>query len=297
MIRSMTGFGEAAREVPEGTVRVEIRTVNHRHFNASLRTPRGLERHEPRIQSWIRESISRGHVNYSLKVVREGASAEEPLPQLDLDRARRYLNLLDRLRSELGVSGQVEVSDLARLGDVFRHPDPEEETREIDLDAVRDATREAARGVVAMREAEGARLLDDLDERIGAISAALDRIEERAPARLVDERDRLRERVRELTASREVDEDRLAREIAYLAEKWDISEEVVRFRAHVEHFRELLDAPSGEPAGKRLGFVVQEMHRETNTIGAKANDAEISQAVVGIKEEIERLREQVENVE
>ncbi|NIP57693.1 MAG: DUF1732 domain-containing protein, partial [Gemmatimonadetes bacterium] len=221
----------------------------------------------------------------------------EPLPELDLDRARRYLNLLDRLRSELGVSGQVTVSDLAGLPDIFRRPDPEEETRELDWEAVREATEEAARAVVEMREAEGRRLLVDLEARVDSISTALDRIAERAPRRLDAERNRLRERVRELTEAEDVDEDRLAREIAYLAEKWDINEEVVRFRAHAEHFRELLDAPPDEPAGKRLGFVVQEMHREANTIGAKANDTRIGQAVVQIKEEIERLREQVENVE
>jgi len=297
MIRSMTGFGEGIRELPEGRVRVEIRTVNHRHFNASLRTPTGVERHEPQIQAWIKEFISRGHVNYSLRVDQGSGTDGEPLPELDLDRARRYLNLLDRLRSELGVSGQVTVSDLAGLRDIFRRPDPEEETRELDLEAVRAATEEAARAVVEMREAEGRRLLADLEGRVDSIAAALDRIADRAPRRLEVERDRLRERVRELTEAEDVDEDRLAREIAYLAEKWDINEELVRFRAHAEHFRELLDAPPDEPAGKRLGFVVQEMHREANTIGAKANDAEIGQAVVRIKEEIERLREQVENVE
>jgi uncharacterized protein (TIGR00255 family) len=162
---------------------------------------------------------------------------------------------------------------------------------------VRELVEEAARGMVAMREAEGRRLQRDLEGGLDAIVRELDRIEGLAPDRLLRERDRLRALVRELAEQEDVDEERLAREIAYLAEKWDINEEVVRFRSHVALFLETLAAESGEPVGKRLSFVVQEMHREANTIGAKANDAEIVRSSVALKEEIERLREQVENVE
>jgi len=298
MIRSMTGFGEGEEALPDGRVRVEIRTVNHRHFNAHIRLPSGLDRHEPEIQGWLKRFVSRGHVNYALRLEREEERGDsKPLPELDVDRARRYLGLLERMRADLGVSGPVRLSDLARFDDIFRIPEPEEEDRTIDLAPVRRATEAAARAVVEMREAEGRRLGADLEARADAIAGVLERIEARAPERLRSERDRLREQIRELADTEEVDEERLAREIAYLAEKWDINEEVVRFRAHVEHFRELLDAPAEEPAGKRLSFVVQEMHREANTIGAKANDPEISRGVVQLKEEIERLREQVENVE
>lgn len=156
---------------------------------------------------------------------------------------------------------------------------------------------EAAAAARGMREDEGRRLEQDLAERIDAMDALLTTVGERAPERLTAERDRLREAVAELTAQAEVDEDRLAREIAYLAERWDINEELVRFRSHVELFREALAGDGSEPVGKRLGFLVQEMHREANTIGSKANDAEIAQASVGLKEEVERVREQVENVE
>ena len=155
----------------------------------------------------------------------------------------------------------------------------------------------AARAVVALRETEGARLHEDLSGRLDALAALLDRVEARAPERLTAERDRLRAQIKELAEAEDVDEDRLAREIAYLAEKWDINEELVRFRSHIALFRETLDGDATEAVGKRLSFVVQEMHREANTIGSKANDAEITHASVGMKEEIERLREQVENVE
>jgi uncharacterized protein (TIGR00255 family) len=148
-----------------------------------------------------------------------------------------------------------------------------------------------------MREDEGRRLHADLEGRVAAIEEALGTIEELAPARLAAERDRLREAVAELAGAVAVDEERLAQEIAYLAERWDINEELVRFRSHNELFRELLAADAAEPVGKRLGFLVQEMHREANTIGSKANHAAIAHRVVAIKEEVERLREQVENVE
>jgi uncharacterized protein (TIGR00255 family) len=156
---------------------------------------------------------------------------------------------------------------------------------------------EAARRNVAMREDEGRRLHDDLEGRLRAIDAALDEITRLAPERLASERDRLREAIRELAAGVAVNEDRLAQEVAYLAERWDVNEELVRFRSHNELFRELLAADAAEPVGKRLSFLVQEMHREANTIGSKANHAGIAHRVVAIKEEVERLREQVENVE
>jgi uncharacterized protein (TIGR00255 family) len=148
-----------------------------------------------------------------------------------------------------------------------------------------------------MRRDEGRRLQVDLDERFAAIEESLDEIERIAPSRLEMERDRLRQAVEELTQGVAVDPDRIAQEIAILAERWDINEELVRFRSHIALARDLLDGDSSEAVGKRLSFLVQEMHREANTIGSKANNAGIAHRVVAIKEEVERLREQVENVE
>jgi len=300
VIRSMTGWGEAERETPAGRLRVEIKTVNHRHFNASLRTPHGFDRYEADIQAWLRAGLPRGHVSYSLSLGRNGDGGAD-LPDLDLVRAERYRELLQRLKDELGLAGEIEVGHVARFGEIFRAPEeiaaPVGQAPEVDAALVREVTEQAVRAVVGMRESEGRRLAEDLEGRLDAMAAQLDVIAERAPARLVQERDRLRAAVRELSEQENVDEERLAREIAYLAEKWDINEELVRFRAHIEHFRETMAAPAEEPVGKRLGFLVQEMHREANTIGAKANDAAIARASVAVKEEIERLREQLENVE
>lgn len=293
----MTGFGEAEEVVAVGVVRVEIKTVNHRFFNANLRTPTGFDRLEADIQSWLRLSLSRGHVTYTLSIDRDMTEANDTLPELDLERAKRYGELLETLRRELGVEAPVDLSHVSRFGEIFRAPERASGPAQVEADVIQRLTRAAAAEVVSLREAEGVRLLRDLEEHLGAIEEALVRVESRAPERLVAERDRLRAAVAELTDAHAVDEDRLAREIAYLAEKWDINEELVRFRSHVELFQEALRAEASEPVGKRLGFLIQEMNREANTIGSKANDAEIAQAAVALKEEVERLREQVENVE
>ena len=295
MIRSMTGYGEAEQESPAGRLRLEVKTVNHRFFNTSIKTPPGFDKFERGIADALKRHLSRGHVSASMSVDRSTATAEYA-PQVDLDKARGYRAALDALQAELGVPGRVDLGMLTRFGDLFRSPD-QDRTQGIELEIVTELVDVAASGARALREAEGVRLEGDLRGRIEAIRDQLDAVEARAPERLVEHRDRLRAAVRELTEQVDVDEDRLAREIAFLAEKWDINEEIVRFRSHVELFLEALDGDGSEPVGKRLGFLVQEMHREANTIGSKANDSGITHAAVTLKEEIERIREQVENVE
>ncbi len=295
MIRSMTGYGEAERETPIGRLRLEVRTVNHRFFNANVRTPSGLERFEREIADGLRAHLSRGHASASLSLDRS-ARAMPPAARVDMDKAHQYRESLEALRAELAIPGEVDLSMMLRFGDIFRAPEAEDPAG-VEPGVILALVDEAGRAVVASREAEGARLHGDLEVRLGAIGPELDRVERRAPERLAAERDRLRAAVQELAAQVDVDEDRLAREVAYLAEKWDVNEEVVRFRAHLSAFREALDREASEPVGKRLSFLIQEMQREANTIGSKANDAQIAQAAVTLKEEIERLREQVENVE
>jgi len=296
MIRSMTGFGEATRDLPQGRLRATVKTVNHRFFNAHLRTPSGFDRHEAEIQSWLKSFFSRGHVNLTLVLERNRAVSSEILPELDLERARHYRGLLDSLRGELGLEGEVDFPSILRFGDIFQAPEtPEEE--ETDSSIIREVVEEAAKRALTMRKEEGARLREDLAERVQAMEEGLIVVQNRVPQRLVAERDRLRAAILELSQQSDVDEDRLAKEIAYLAERWDINEEVVRLRAHLDAFQKTLVESEGEPVGKRLGFLVQEMHREANTIASKANDLEMGHASVAIREEIERLREQLENVE
>lgn len=295
MIRSMTGYGEAERTTPAGTLRVEVRTVNHRHFNANLRVPTALGKWEAEMREWLRGLISRGHVNASVRL--EPPAGTPRGLRIDDERAAAYLALLRDLGARFGVPGEVDLSLLARYNDIIVRDDGGDEAAEVPQDALREAIEEAARATIAMREDEGRRLLADLEGRLEAIDASLAEVERLAPERLVAERDRLRAAIAELSQGVGVNEDRLAQEVAYLAERWDVNEELVRFRAHNAAFRELLAADAAEPVGKRLAFLVQEMHREANTIGSKANHAGIAHRVVAIKDEVERLREQVENVE
>ena len=295
MIRSMTGYGEAERDTEAGRLRVEIRTVNHRFLNGQIKTPHGMDRYESEILQWIRPFLARGHARVTVTLERPGGGA--PPVEVDVERARQYQQALNRLRDELGIQGPVDLPLLARFGEIFRAPDPEATTRpEVPSELLQSAVEEAARGVVSMREAEGGRLQADLQERLAALDALLDQVAARAPVRLIAERDRLREAIRILSEGVGVDEDRLAREVAHMAERWDVAEEIVRFRAHNEAFGEAM-AGTGEPAGKRLGFLVQEMNREANTIGSKANDAVLSHLALSLKEEVERVREQLENIE
>lgn len=295
MIRSMTGFGEAERDTPAGRLRAEVKTVNHRFFSVNIRLPNGLERFEPQVRDWLRTAVARGHANFSLRLSEGEGEAAAPALKLDVARARQYADIFRAMKSELGLAGEVDLALISRFNDVIVRDD--EAGPELEEAEVREATLAAVQALVVMREAEGRRLHDDLEERLVAMEQELAVVEEHAPTRLVAERDRLRRAVVELAEGVGIDEERLAREIALLADKWDISEETVRLRSHVEHFRKLLDEEAAEPVGKRLSFLVQEMHRETNTIGSKANDAAIEQRVVNMKNEIERLREQVENVE
>jgi uncharacterized protein (TIGR00255 family) len=295
MIRSMTGFGEAERDTPAGRLRAEIRTVNHRFFSVNLKLARALERFDPSVREWLRALMPRGHVNCSIRLEVAGADGGSAGLRLDEARARQYLQALSELKERLALPGQVDVAMVARYGDILVLDDEEAVTVEAaDIQAVVEA---AAGSTVTMREQEGQRLNADLEDRLRGIEVAMALIEQLAPARLITERDRIRRVVTELLDGVQVDEERVAREIAFLAEKWDISEELVRLRSHLSLFRESLESDKGEPVGKRLGFLVQEMNRETNTIGSKANDAAVEHRVVAIKEEIERLREQVDNVE
>jgi uncharacterized protein (TIGR00255 family) len=296
MIRSMTGFGEVERETDAGRLRAEARTVNHRFFSLNLRVGRGVERFEPQIRDWLRALLPRGHVNFSLRLESPDADADEIVLRVNEAKARQYLRLLRTLNDDLGLPGEVDLRLLSRFTDLIVD-DAEVDRPTPDIDSVQAVTESAARAVIAMRADEGLRLRIDLDERLSSIEATLARIALLAPARLVAERDRMRRVVAELLEGVPLDEDRIAREIAYIAERWDISEELVRLRSHIELFRETLADEGADPVGKRLSFLTQEMNRETNTIGSKANDAAVEHQVIAIKDEIERLREQIENVE
>jgi len=296
-LRSMTGFGEAEQSFPFGRLRVEVRTGNHRHLNVQLRTPQPFERHQRAIEGVLRERFLRGNVQLILLLEVDEHPTGAP-PRFDVDRARAFVEGVRALQAELQLPGEVDLSVLAWHRDLLRESATEETPIEVGEEELLGLIREGVSRVLAMREEEGRRLAQDLQERAAHMEEVLDAMARRAPERLIAERDRLRTAIQELLGGDlTVDEERLAREVAHLAERWDIHEELVRFRSHLEHVRTTLS--EGDPAGvgKRLGFIAQELLREANTVGSKANDALIARGVLQLKEEIDRVREQVENLE
>jgi uncharacterized protein (TIGR00255 family) len=241
--------------------------------------------------------VARGHVTVSARAEREAAAAHGGL-RVDDARLDAYLDAHDRMSRRRGAHGVVlDFAGLLRLPGVLIEGPEEDPVVEGTADELLAIVAAAADALTAMRAAEGARLAEVLRARLAVMDAAYERITARAPTRLVEQRDRLRAAVRELADGVAVDEGRLAQEIAVLADRLDVSEEIDRFGAHVAAFRALLDDPGDEAVGKRLGFLLQEMLREANTTGSKANDAPMLADVVTVKEELERVREQVENVE
>ena len=294
MIRSMTGFGAAEGRVGNARVSVELRTVNHRFFNPSIKLPSAFSRFESEVREALRQRIARGHVSVGVRVERDAKAAA----LIDETRFGAYVEQLRALQERFGLSGELDVGTVLRMPDVFASSATEATEEQTGSAAELVAVVEqAADALGVMRMNEGHRLAEFLLDRVQVVEDALARIEVRAPARVVEQRDRLRESVRELVNGLAVDEQRLAQEIAILADRIDVHEELDRFRSHIAAFRQLLRSDAGDPVGKRLGFLLQEMLREANTTGSKANDAAMLGDVVAIKEELERIREQVENLE
>lgn len=292
MPSSMTGFGVADGAVGAGRIHVEIRTVNHRHFNVQLRLATPLNQLEEDVRKALRRRIVRGHVSLSARWTQE--PPQVPAIAVDIERARAVVAALTELKTSLDLHGEIDVGFVARQPDVMIVGRAEDESA-LPADEFLAVMHEALDALAAMRQREGELLARDLEERLDAIAAGMATVGERAPARIVSERDRLRAAVAELLDGREVDESRLAQEIAFLAEKLDINEELVRLRSHLDAARAAIRG--NEPAGRALGFLGQEMLREINTIGSKANDATITTAVIAMKGELDKFREQLENVE
>ncbi|MFL5615690.1 MAG: YicC/YloC family endoribonuclease [Gemmatimonadaceae bacterium] len=287
----MTGFGAAEGNVGGAVVAVEVRSVNHRFFNPSIKLPSEFARWEGEVRETLRKSITRGHVTLFARVAREQTEG-----RIDEARFASYVQQLRELQQRYGLDATLDVGTILRLPDVLSAQDGIESTPGTAQELV-DIVGRAAAAMDAMRVAEGARLGAYIDERLQLIAESVERIAERAPSRLIEQRDRLRLAVQELAGGIALDEQRLAQEIALLADRLDVSEEIARFRSHLEAFRATLRDAATDGVGKRLGFLLQELLREANTTGSKGNDSVILQDVLAIKEELERIREQVENLE
>jgi uncharacterized protein (TIGR00255 family) len=288
----MTGFGAADGQVAGGRLRVEIRTVNHRHFNPSLKLPIELAAMESDLRERLRKDFSRGHIAVQLRWT-EGPERHSAGFTVNVERARAVATALADLQRALGVPGEVDLSMIVRQPEVVTVG--QEEAPEVTWADVEPIVACAIDECKAMRQREGDMLAGELRHRLDLLEAASQVIAERAPERLVRERDRLRKSVADLLDGRVADEQRLAQEIAILADKLDITEELVRFASHLAACRQALG--SDQPVGKQLGFLAQELGREVNTMGSKANDAGILQQVIAMKGELEKFREQLENLE
>jgi len=286
----MTGFGSAEGKVAGGRLRIEIRTVNHRYFNPQLKLPYDLAGLEGELRERLRALLERGHVAVSARWLEPPEKAAAV--SLDLERARQVVQALRELKRRLRLKGEPDLAFVARHPDVLQMSGDGATVTWADVQPV---VEQAASDVLAVREREGRALAADLLARLDALERGAQVVAARAPERVANELERLRKNVAELAAGVSVDPQRLAIEVALLADRVDISEELVRFHTHVAAARAAL-AGSGA-AGKKLGFLAQELLREINTMGSKANDAAITHAVIGMKGELERFREQLENLE
>ena len=292
MIRSMTGFGAADGVVGGARVSVELRSVNHRFFSPSIKLPSQLARWETEVREAVRQRVSRGHVTVSGRVERANGSRTQIDEAAFADRAAA----LSALQKRYALGGTVDVATVLRMPDVVRTTDADDQESGT-VDELVAIVESATTALLLAREAEGARLADVINRRLALLEQTLERIALRAPERVVAHRDKLRDNVSSLLAGHALDEQRIAQEIALLAERLDVGEEIDRFRAHLSAFRDTLAAPGDGGVGKRLGFLLQELLREANTVGSKGNDAVMQVEVVVLKEELERIREQVENLE
>jgi len=296
MITSMTGFGTAHGMVGAFAVTVDVRAVNHRFFTPTIKLPSAMAAWEGDVRELLRKYVTRGHVTLSAWTDRQG---DDAVSAIDVERFGAYVTQLRELRDRFALSGDVDLATVLKLPNVIATPQGEAATgTAAELLAIVDT---AMRALTAMRRVEGERTATYLLERLAVIEGALSRIAYRAPTRMEEQRRRMRESIEELAGGVAVDQQRLAQEIAILADRLDVAEELSRFQAHITAFQTAVTATGGatggDAVGKRLGFLLQEMLREANTTGSKANDAPMLADVVVIKEELERLREQVENVE
>ena len=292
MIRSMTGYGRAEVLVNGRNILVEIRSVNHRYFEFSCRSPRAYGFLESRLKTYLQGKLSRGKVdvNVSIQTV-EGSSASV---QVNRELAASYVQALRALEEPLGLRDDLSLSVISRFSDIFTVNKETEDEDAIWADVLQVAD-EATGRFVQMRETEGAKMKEDVESRLDFILQAVEQVEARSPKTVEEYRARLYHKMSEVLGNTQIDEQRILTEAALYAEKIAVSEETVRLRSHVGQFRAIL--AQGGPVGRKLDFLIQECNRETNTIGSKAQDIEIARIVVDIKSEIEKIREQIQNIE
>ncbi len=291
MIQSMTGYGKGEAGVGEYSASAEVRSVNSRYLEVSVKLPQSLSTREIDIREMIRQQISRGKLSV---VVSLSSMHEEDETTVDPESVKRVVSLLKSLKKSARISAPIKLDHLLNFKDVFKGG-ANESANGNDWEAIRSAVNSALEQLKEARRTEGLSLKKDLSERITKLDNGLDEIEKLSRVHVEDEKSKLQRKVIEILNGKEIDPSRIELEIVLLADKLDITEEVVRFRTHNKFFSELLNGEDSN--GRRLNFLLQEMNREANTMGSKSFDAEMSHLVVEIKEELEKIREQVQNLE
>jgi uncharacterized protein (TIGR00255 family) len=293
MITSMTGFGRG--EASEGgiTVTVELRSVNSRYLDISLRLPQVIQDKELELKELINGYINRGKLNVSIRI--DQAETGEPEVTFNEKLVKGYKTLLEEINEAAGIREPVSLQDLLQFNEIFVSREQDEQMLNRVWQLSKEATQRALEQLLIMRRQEGSQLKEDLLDRVDHINQVLKRVKELTEGRAAELRDKLLERIQSLVDDDAMDADRLELEVAILVDKMDITEEIVRLQSHIKFFKEALE--HNEAVGRRLNFLSQEMNREINTIGSKANNSEISQYVVQAKESLEQIREQVQNVE
>ncbi len=292
MVRSMTGFGRAKEQINGLDITVEIKSVNHRYFEFSARVPRVYAFLEEKIKSALAGSISRGKVEVSVLI--EDNTENATVVEINREYADAYISALKQLSKEYKIKNDIKASSFAGNNDMFkvRRKVLEDEVIE---QAVLTVLKSAVDNFIEMRSVEGQRLVNDVKARTAFILEKVAFVEKRSPETVKAYQDRLEQRVKEYLQDTTIDEQRILTEVAIFADKVAVAEETVRLRSNIKQFEDLLE--SNEAVGRKLDFIVQEMNRETNTIGSKAQDIEIAHTVVDIKSEIEKIREQIQNME
>ncbi len=292
MILSMTGFGRGEQVLHGRDITVEIRSVNSRYFEYSSRIPRSFAFLDAQLKKQLASRISRGKVELSLTV--QTVEAQDSTVQLNLELARSYQQALRRLSDELGVRDDVTAGSLSRMPDVLTVTAARADEEELAAD-VEAVCQQALDSFIAMRAVEGEKMKADILNRLNTVENCVAQIETLSEGRVQNYTNRLYEKLKVLLEDRDIDDSRVLTEAAIFADKTAIDEETVRLRSHLAQYRQILSL--AEPVGRKLDFLTQELNRETNTIGSKCQDIDITRIVVDVKAEIEKIREQIQNIE
>ena len=292
MIKSMTGYGRVEGLCDGRNIIVEAKSVNHRFLEIALRMPASLYPLEMEYKKKIAERFKRGRIDVSIRL--EGECSDTSKVNLNMDIARGYFDVLNRLKTEFNIQEPISLKNLINFRDIFTPPAETQLDADL-LNAVGKMLHEALTILVNMRQDEGIVLFSDMQMRLQAIGEIMGDIRLRAPQVVLEYQKRLSERIKDLTAGLELDAVRLAQEVAVMADRCDITEEIVRMQSHIGQFEALLQ--SDEAEGRKIDFLLQEMNREINTIGSKGNDLEIARQVIEVKSELGKLREQAQNIE